>query len=230
MGTDDFHKKRKKRNLRQTRVEQKAVLISLEDTKSSKYYFEKLLQDKKLTGKVIFAEHIGTNPKKVIEAIIQHIRNYPDRKYEKRWAVLDKDDWSKDEINGAIQRAKELGICLAISNQAYELWILLHFEKLTRFTHRTELNHKLNAIFQERFGVKYDKSSEDVYSFIIGLQKQAIENAKHLVNIHLRNHGKIDLYEHNPLTMIYELVEYLNTLYENKEKTEKPICFPSSEI
>jgi hypothetical protein len=49
MGTDDLHKKNKVRNTRRKRVEQKAVLIALEDTKSSKYYFDALLKDKKLT-------------------------------------------------------------------------------------------------------------------------------------------------------------------------------------
>jgi hypothetical protein len=58
MGTDERHKKRKARNTSKKRVEQKAVLIALEDTKSSKYYFDALLKDKKLTGQVIFAKHI----------------------------------------------------------------------------------------------------------------------------------------------------------------------------
>jgi len=61
MGTGDRHKKRKTRNTKRKRVEQKAVLIALEDTKSSKYYFQKLLKHKKLTGKVVFAKHIGTD-------------------------------------------------------------------------------------------------------------------------------------------------------------------------
>jgi len=72
MGTDNRHKKQKVRNTAKKRLEQKAVLIALEDTKSSKYYFDSLLKDKKLMGKVIFAKHIGTDPNNVIEAIVQH--------------------------------------------------------------------------------------------------------------------------------------------------------------
>ena len=49
MGTDNLHKKRKARNTRAKRVEQKAILIALEDTKSSRYYFQDLVKDKKLT-------------------------------------------------------------------------------------------------------------------------------------------------------------------------------------
>ena len=46
MGTDDIHKKSKdKRTITKKRIEQKSVLIALEDTKSSKFYFEELIKD-----------------------------------------------------------------------------------------------------------------------------------------------------------------------------------------
>jgi len=223
MGTDDQHKKQKARNTSKKRVEQKAVLIALEDTKSSKYYFQALLKDKKLTGQVVFAKHIGTDSASVIEAIVLHERENPNQKYEKKWAVIDKDDYSKNQINGAIQRAKELGICIAISNEAYELWVLLHFRLITRFTSRKELNSELNKIFKDRFGIEYSKSSQDIYNFIVGLQSEAIKNSKQLVKIHIQNHGKLDPYVQNPLTMVFELVECLNSLYDNEKVCG---CFP----
>ena len=226
MGTDDFHKKKRKaRSTRKKRVEQKAVLIALEDTKSSKYYFQALLKDKKLTGQVIFAKHIGTDPEHVVQAIVQHERDNRDEKYEKRWAVIDKDDWSKKQINGAIQRAKNLKICIAISNEAYELWILLHFQTLTRYTQRAELNSTLNSLFKERFGIEYSKASQDIYALTIGVQSEAIKNAKQLVKTQIENHGKLDPCEQNPLTMIFELVEYLNALYANEKNNFD--CFPN---
>ena len=223
MGTDDRHKKRKARNTSRKRVEQKAVLIALEDTKSSKYYFDALLKDKKLTGQVIFAKHIGTDPENVVEAIVKHELENPTKQYEKRWAVIDKDDWSKKQINGAINRAKDLGICIAISNEAYELWILLHFKPLSRYTHRTELNRELNRIFRERFGVDYSKSSQEVYAFTVGLQSEAIKNSKQLVAMHIRNNGSLNACENNPLSLVFELVECLNSLYN---KNKKCSCFP----
>lgn len=85
MGTDDLHKKaRAKRVISKKRKEQRSVLIALEDTKSSKFYFEELIRDKKLSGKVVFARHRGTNPKNVLEAIMQHIRENPKVTYEKK--------------------------------------------------------------------------------------------------------------------------------------------------
>lgn len=221
MGTDDIHKR--KRSTRKTRIENKAVLIALEDTKSSKYYFEALIKDKKLTGSIVFAKHIGTDPNKVLEAIVKHEREHPKEKYEKRWIVIDKDDWSKDQIKGTIERARSLGICVAMSNEAYELWILLHFKSVTRYMSRTDLNRELHKIFQERFSIDYAKSSQDIYSFTVGLQPAAIHNAKKLLKKHTEVNDDISPYDCNPMTMIFELVECLNSLYAGTKNCD---CFP----
>ena len=211
MGRDDFHKKRKERNILAKRDVRKSVLIALEDTKSSKYYFKKLLSDKKLVGKVIFATHIGTDPQNVIKAIIEH-KNKSKKEYEKSWVVFDVDNYSANQVNGAIASAKSQNICVAVSNEAYELWILLHFENLTKFTNRKQLTNKVNAYFKKEFKKEYLKSSQEVYEFIIGKQETAIKNAKSLVKMHKKNNGDIDIVSNNPITFIYELVEYLNSL------------------
>ena len=220
MGTDDIFKKRK---LKKTRQERKLVLIALEDTKSSRYYFEQLIKDKGLTGQVVIADNIGTNPNKVIDALLKYEQENRDEKFEYRWIVIDKDDYSKNEINGAIQRAKNLGICVAISNEAYELWLLLHFQRVTRYLSRVELKRELNNIFKKRFNIDYEKSNKDIYAFIIGMQLDAINNAKSLINHHIKNDEVIDPFNQNPITTIFELVECLNKIYENKECN----CFPS---
>jgi hypothetical protein len=223
MGTDDLKKKAIARNTAKKRKEQKAVLISLEDEKSSKYYFEKLLVDKKLTGEVIFAKHIGTDAESVLKAIVKHKREHPKIVYEKEWVVFDRDDNSKKQINSTIQRAKDLGVCIAISNEAYELWLLLHFEPLTRATNRKDLNKKLNEYFLSYFGQDYSKSAQDVYVLIIGFQNKAICNAKNLLIEQIRNHGKLDPEKQNPLTLVYQLVECLNSLYDEEKDCG---CFP----
>jgi len=210
-----FKGQRKNRNTKKRRIEKKAVLLALEDTKSSKYYFEKLIQDKGLTGKVIFAKHCGTDPENVVQAIVTHLNQNKENIYEKKWAIIDKDDYSKAQINGAIQRARTLGIFVAISNEAYELWLLLHFRSVTAYTNREVLKKELNHIFNDKFKIQYDKASHDVYQLIIGQQATAIKNSKMLVNTYIRENGKLDPFYNNPITMIYQLVEYLNALYSN---------------
>lgn len=225
MPSNRFVGKRKYRSTKKKRIERKGVLLALEDTKSSKYYFEKLIQDKGLSGEVIFAKHIGTDPKNVVNAIVSHLDKNKKNIYEKKWVVIDKDDYSKEQINGAIQRARDLGIFVAISNEAYELWILLHFKPITAHTNRAALNRELDFIFRDKFKVEYSKASRDIYQLIIGLQETAITNSKRLVKSYMKDNGELDPFSNNPLTMIYELVEYLNTLYSD-DPQETDTYFP----
>jgi len=195
--------------------------LALEDTKSSRYYFEKLIKDKKLTGKVIIVKNIGTNPHKVIDALLEYEKKHY-ISIEQKWIVIDKDDYSKNEINGAIQRAKSLGICVAFSNEAYELWILLHFKYTTSYCDRKMLKKELSSIFQSRFACEYEKSADNVYELVRTYQKEAIKNAKKLIHYHQNSQNSFDIFSSNPLTFIYELVECLNSFYENKSCD----CFP----
>lgn len=206
-------KKRKPRNTGKKRVEKKKVLISLEDTKSAKYYFEKLIQDKGLSGEVTFCDHIGTDPGNVVRAILKHKDS---AKYEKMWAVIDKDDYSKSQINGAIDRARSLNIHVAISNECYELWILLHFKPVTAYTNRAELRKQLNLKFKECFNLEYSKASQDVYQLIIGKQDYALKNARSLIVNYVRENGVVDPFSNNPMTTIHELVEYLNAMRDGE--------------
>lgn len=198
------------RNIKKIRDVKKAVLIALEDTKSSRYYFQSLVKDNNLSGKVVFAKHIGTNPAKVLEAIISTPRYNKD--YEQRWIVIDKDDWSKKDFNGTFTRARDLGVSVAFSNESYELWVLLHFEKLERYTNRVVLKEKLNLLFKQHFKISYSKADSDIYALIKTRQCQAIINAKALMEKHKRDDETMDPYNHNPLTNIYELIECIENI------------------
>ena len=167
------------RKIAKTRDEKKAILIALEDTKSSRYYFSSMIKDFKLSGKVVFAKHIGTNPAKVLEAITT-TKDYK-KEYKKHWIVIDKDDWSKDDFNGTLNRAKDLDICTAFSNESYELWVLLHFEKVSRYTSREELNSRLKDCFKKEFKIPYDKSNSDIYAILKTRQDIAMKNDSEVI-------------------------------------------------
>lgn len=141
---------------------------------------------------------------------------------KKKWIIIDKDDWSKEEINSVMHQARSKDICVGISNECYELWLLLHFEKVTRSTSRMEINAKLNSYFKKYFSAEYSKSAQDTYRYLIGFQKEAIKNAEYLIKMHKNNHGRINPTENNPITFIYELVKCLNSIYDEKQICE---CF-----
>jgi hypothetical protein len=47
--------------------------------------------------------------------------------YDEIWCVFDKDDFPSYEFNQAIAFAERKGFHVAYSNQAFEFWIILHF-------------------------------------------------------------------------------------------------------
>jgi len=211
MGTDDRFKKAKaqrKRVIKQTRTISKRVLIACEDTKSSRFYFTKMIKDYGLRGQVTFAKHIGTNPMKVLEAIKTHLLT--DSNFDEKWIVIDKDSYSKQEFNGAISSAKALNINVAYSNQAYELWILLHFKDQTAHIDRVKLNHEL------KHTIDYEKNQEFIYEIIKSKQKIAIERSKALIKYFKDTNGNTEPFNDNPSNTIFELVESLEKLKDNK--------------
>jgi hypothetical protein len=56
------------------------------------------------------------------------LKNANPDKYDSVWAVFDKDDFPAENFNQAIINAKNNGINVAWSNEAFELWYLLHFD------------------------------------------------------------------------------------------------------
>jgi len=53
-----------------------------------------------------------------------------DESYDQVWCVFDRDSFSKEQFNTAIQMAESRGFQVAWSNEAFELWYVLHFEYL----------------------------------------------------------------------------------------------------
>uniref|UniRef100_UPI0025CFCFCE RloB family protein n=1 Tax=Sulfurimonas sp. TaxID=2022749 RepID=UPI0025CFCFCE len=207
MGTEDRHKiakAQRKRTIKKTKSISKRVLIACEDTKSSRFYFTKMIKDYGLRGKVTFAKHIGTNPMKVLGAIKVHLLK--DSNFDEKWIVIDKDSYSKSEFNGTIASAKALNINVAYANEAYELWILLHFEEQTAYINRLQLNKKLTTM------IDYEKNNEFIYEIVKSKQSEAIKRSKNLIKHFTDINGCPDPFNDNPSNTIYKLVESLEKL------------------
>ena len=200
------------RKIKKIKQQKKHILIALEDTKSSRFYIKDLLKDKGIIPHIVFAKHIGTDPKSVLQAIEQFNKANPTIKYEKAWLVIDKDSFNKNNFKGTLETARQKGICVAYSNECYELWLLLHFKDITSFKTREMLKKELNHEFQKNFNLKYEKSEKHVYGMLIDRQEIAIQRAKKLIKNIIKIDGKLDPYNNNPSTKIYLLIECLNNL------------------
>jgi hypothetical protein len=182
-------------------------LIVCEGAKTEPNYFKKFSGK---SGSVIFeidCEGKGYNTLKVVEETLK-IREKDTNRYNRVWAVFDKDNFSDNDFNSAIQKAKANNIGCAWSNEAFELWYLLHFQyrntPMSREDYKKAIEIEVN---KQTSGFVYAKNSTEMYDILqkYGNQTQAIKNAKKLsLQYNNQNFAK-----HNPKTQVFELVEQL---------------------
>ncbi|MDO8368304.1 MAG: RloB family protein [Saprospiraceae bacterium] len=131
------------------------------------------------------------------------------------WIVFDMDfDLSIDkslqqnDFNRSITLAQEKGFKVAYSNDAFELWFVLHHQLIEAQLTRNEFYQKLSEHWQlsyERYGKSRD-FCRGIYDRLISLQTSAIRNAERL---HRQTKHLLPA-EQNPCTTVYELVVELN--------------------
>jgi hypothetical protein len=134
-----------------------------------------------------------------------------DGEYDQVWCVFDRDfkaeNKNQQNFNTAIDIARKNNIELAVSNDAFELWFLLHYEYYSSQTHRTKVIETLS----DRLGVKYEKNCDDMYEKLKDKQVDAIRYAAKLWSNCEEN------YNTNPSTTVFKLVEALSNFIENKQ-------------
>lgn len=130
-----------------SRDERKTILIYCGGKNTEPSYFKKF----KLTNVHIKRE--GLDPWTLAQLVI-NLKQIG--KFDEYWVVFDKDDYLDQNFNSAIQLANQNHIRVAYSNQAFEYWLLLHFDDHNGGSlNRSEYGKKLNKILAP-FGVEYD--------------------------------------------------------------------------
>jgi hypothetical protein len=134
-------------------AEKKTFLIFCEGKNTEPTYFCGF----KLTSASINILGEGYNTKSLVERAILLRTEDADKGiyFDEVWCVFDKDDFSNADFNDAIAIAANNDISIAYSNQAFEYWLLLHFNdhqggKLDRKLCAKKLNAHL-AKFQVYF-------------------------------------------------------------------------------
>lgn len=129
-----------------------------------------------------------------------------DSDLDETWLVIDRDfnpanKRDGQSFNEALKQAKSKRVRVAFSNDAFELWFVLHFQDLTRHTSRVDLNKLLT----KHLGRPYHKGSrEDLYPFLVGDREKALDRAAALYRKAGAAAGNI-----NPATAVHLLVEKL---------------------
>lgn len=198
-------------------------LIVCEGAKTEPNYFEGLKQD--LPKGVLIAYQIdiegtGRNTQSLVEEAERLKKAYEkntERVIDRLWVVLDRDSFDAESFNNAINYCMAHSIGCAWSNEAFELWYLLHFHYYNNAINRKDYQDLIEQNLQPFLGdeYRYQKNSVEMYALLneYGSIEDAIRNAKNLENSFV---GRQDYANHNPCTMVYKLVEELLKLKEEE--------------
>lgn len=139
------------------------------------------------------------------------------------WCVFDIDDTSEcGTLISAINLANKNNVQIAFSNMAFEVWLLSHFNKVTKLMNNNELITEMNKLLSQELntGKKYDKSDEELLKkYFIPKLDDAIKNSKieyqkFVAKYEKENNGdkNYKIWEWNPCSNVFKLIEALHLM------------------
>lgn len=209
----------------------KFYLIVCEGEKTEPNYFESLKSNLprgtlELTN--IDIEGTGNNTLSIIKKAQELKKKYEEtylREIDSVWAVFDRDSFPSDNFNNAINKGENSSpkINCAWTNEAFELWYLLHFNYYNTGVHRNQYRQFLEKEINRAANTsnfKYQKNSKEMFSILkkYGSQEKAIDNAKRLEKLY----DDRNYLNHNPCTKVHKLISELIEL-EEKYSTQSII-------
>lgn len=194
------------------------ILIISEDTKSSKLYFEDIIEEVNSSNKdcIIAAEvkGCGKGTNKLLEdalALKKDIERKKEITFDQSWLVFDKDNFTDDSFDNTIEKAPKDGFEVAWSNVCFELWYLLHFSDYhnpggTPKDYEVALEKKVQRFIPT---FKYKKGSSKMYAILSkhGDQIQALVRAEKLRKKHKKNKQENKYSSHTPCTHVDLLIK-----------------------
>lgn len=190
------------------RLEERArFLIVCEGTNTEPHYFEGF----RVPGLVVDTVGTGRSTLSLVEETIRvkeereaQARRTGKPSYDQVWCVFDKDSFPPDAFNAAIRKAEAAGFQVAYSNEAFELWYLLHFED-----HRSALDrHQYVTKLRDHLG-SYEKDSRNSRAMYGRLQSRQAQAGKRAESLRAEYGKAHNPQADNPCTTVHRLVQAL---------------------
>lgn len=203
---------------RNTKNKRRYFLIVCEGEKTEPNYFESLKNDLPkgvLTACRIDIEGVGRNTLSLVEKSIEikdRLEDETSLSIDKIWVVFDRDSFEPDNFNDAIElcRNSKPEIGCAWSNEAFELWYILHFHFYNTAISREMYQKLIEGNLKPKIGedYRYQKNSEAMYGLLKehGSLEMAIKFAAKLENVF---DDRFDFANQNPCTKVHHLVAEL---------------------
>lgn len=177
------------------RQPRKSFLIVCEGKKTEPNYFRSF----RVSVRVKFAEAAGNT----LSLVKRAKELASEDEYDQVWCVFDKDSFPDDNFDNAIHSAKAAGFEVAYSNEAFELWYLLHYEYYSSSMPRTSFE----SLLTKHMGRDYKKNDPNIMDYLKVNTQVAIDNAKRLLA--RADYVGVPYSKQNPSTTVHLLVEEL---------------------
>lgn len=209
----------------------KSFLIVCEGEKTEPNYFEALkLALPKGVLEVVDFRIIGEgfNTESLVQQAISIRTKWESesrREIDKLWVVFDKDSFTPAAFNNAIQLCENTPKTEAAwSNEAFEIWYLLHFEFYNTGIKRNSYKTKIQENFRNKglLDFVYSKNRTDIFELLTkyGSINLAVKHSKKLASYY---NSEKDFANQNPCSTVYRLVTELFNL-------EKVVAEENNEI
>ena len=189
-----------------SRSEKTTVLIVCEGQKTEYHYFHQLKQTERVKKgfRVRVKPGKGGSRQQVAKFAVEH-KNRAGEDYDEVWCVMDVEHPDGlDAMREALSLLKAKGIQPALSNPAFEVWLLAHFEKTgIGFLDGDAVGSQLDTHWRRDFHVAYDKADERIYHRLCQFTDEAISNAEWVREHH---HSGRDVIDSNSSTDVHLLV------------------------
>lgn len=178
----------------------KRILIVCEGGKTEPNYFRSF----RASSAVIEVLGEGYNTVSLVESAIERRDKAKEdnKEFQETWCVFDRNSFPAVNFNNALTLAIQENIKVAYSNEAFEIWYLLHFNYIDAALSREQYSQMLT----NRLGYPYIKNSEDMYDELLNRQEDAIRNSERL----LQNYNPHNPERDNPSTTVHLLVNEIN--------------------
>lgn len=203
MSRENYSRNALKRYSRK-RSARKSITVVCEGKETEPNYFKSLKYDLRLSMYDVKIIPGITDPLNLVQRGISEKEKSDYKDIDEVWCVLDKEQYGQNpNFDNAVKLALTNGISLAVTNPAFELWYLLHFEYTDApFNNATEVIKRLL-----KFIPKYEKNME-VYPLISENTKNGIDHAKRIKKNRTKNWDSFP----NPCTTVYKPVLSIHKL------------------
>ena len=200
---------------RKPQSRRKTILIQCEGQETEPNYLDALCRSPAIRDRFTITVKGGTGKvaTAIINAAIQERNRQRTRgeSYDEVWCVLDVEDRSRqDNLNQAISAAQKEGFTLFLSNPCFEVWLIAHFERISRafLDGKQAEAHLERTHWRPNFGCDYNKNDPRVYERLSSRLDAAIANAEWVLEKHHQQGSSKDA---NSSTDVYRLINVLRT-------------------